>query len=75
MTTTVPIENGKQVGILVTSSISIGIVAVSVGLRLAAKKIGFGFDYSDYCIVAALVRLSSHQHCTLSIILTMYAAL
>jgi hypothetical protein len=51
---TVPIENGNQVGILVTSGGSIFIAAVSVGLRLIAKFIGVGFDHSDYCIVAAL---------------------
>jgi hypothetical protein len=55
MTMTVPIENANQVGILVSSSISIFIATISVLLRLVAKKIGFGFDYSDYCIVAALV--------------------
>jgi hypothetical protein len=54
---TVPIENGAQVGILVTSSISIFIAAFSVALRIVAKIIGFGFDLSDYCILAALVSL------------------
>jgi hypothetical protein len=52
---TIPIENGNQVGILVTSAISIFIAAVSVCLRLVAKAIGLGYDYSDYCIMIALV--------------------
>ena len=52
---TIPIENGQQVGILVTSSISILIVIVAVGLRLVAKKIADRIDYSDYCILAAAV--------------------
>ncbi|KAH7394443.1 hypothetical protein BKA66DRAFT_411077 [Pyrenochaeta sp. MPI-SDFR-AT-0127] len=66
MTTPIPIENGNQIGILITSSISIAIVAVSVGLRLIAKRIGFGFDYSDYCIVAALLcNTALHTCCML----------
>jgi hypothetical protein len=52
---TIPVENGNQVGILVTSALSILIAAISVCLRLMAKNIGLGFDYSDYCILAALV--------------------
>ena len=55
MAMTVPIENSNQIGIVVSSSISILLAAVSVGLRLVAKRIGLGLDYSDYCIVAALV--------------------
>jgi hypothetical protein len=55
MTDTIPIENGQQVGVLVTSSISIFIVIVAVGLRLVAKKIANRIDYSDYCILAASV--------------------
>lgn len=51
----VPIENGRQVGVLVASSISIFIAAVSVGLRLVAKRLSTGLDYSEYCIIAALV--------------------
>jgi hypothetical protein len=57
---TVPIENGAQVGILVTSAISIFIAAFSVALRIVAKIIGFGFDLSDYCILAALVSENSY---------------
>jgi hypothetical protein len=55
MTDTIPIENGQQVGILVTSLISILIVIVAVGLRLVAKWIANRIDYSDYCILAASV--------------------
>jgi len=55
MTDTIPIENGQQVGILVTSSVSILMVIVAVGLRLTAKRIANRIDYSDYCILAALV--------------------
>jgi hypothetical protein len=55
MTDSIPIENGQQVGILVTSSISISIVIVAVGLRLVAKRIASRIDYSDYCILAATV--------------------
>jgi hypothetical protein len=40
---------------LVASTISIVIAAVSVGLRLIAKRMSSGLDYSEYCIVAALV--------------------
>jgi len=55
MTVMIPIENGQQVGILVTSSISILMVIVAVGLRLVAKRIANRIDYRDYCILAALV--------------------
>jgi hypothetical protein len=55
---TVPIKNGNQVSIPVTSAVSILIAAISVGLRLIAKFIGVGFDHSDYCIVAAMVNQS-----------------
>lgn len=55
MVQTVPIENGNQVGILVASTFSIFIAALSVGLRLVAKRISTGVDYSDWCIIAALV--------------------
>ena len=56
MTSIVPIENSGQVGVLVASAIAIFIVVLFVGLRLIAKRIGSRLDYSDYCIVAALVR-------------------
>ena len=56
MTSIVPIENSGQVGVLVASAIAIFIVVLFVGLRLIAKRIGSRLDYSDYCIIAALVR-------------------
>jgi hypothetical protein len=55
MVVNVPIENSNQVGILVASSLSIALVTVTVGLRLVAKRLSAGLDYSDYCIVGALV--------------------
>ena len=55
MSTTIPIENGQQISILITSGISIALVAITVGLRLVAKRISVGFDYSDYFAVGALV--------------------
>ena len=51
----VPIENGRQVGMLAISAVSIATAVVFVGLRLVAKSMGNRIDYSDYCIVAALV--------------------
>lgn len=60
---TVPIENSRQIGVLVTGSISIFIATVAVGLRIIAKCIGFGFDWSDFCILTALVHLLiGHYH-------------
>lgn len=56
---TIPIENGQQVSVLVTSSISIFIAVVFVGLRLVAKRIRNRIDYSDYCILVALVGLNA----------------
>jgi len=55
MTQAIPIENGLQVSILVASGISIALVAITVGLRLVAKHMSAGFDYSDYLVVGALV--------------------
>lgn len=55
MTRMIPIENSRQVGVLVASSISILIATASVGLRLVAKSIWNRLDCSDYCIIAALV--------------------
>ncbi|PSN59357.1 hypothetical protein BS50DRAFT_626789 [Corynespora cassiicola Philippines] len=66
MRQTVPIENGAQVGIIVVSTISIFIVAVSVGLRLVAKQISKKMDYSDYCILVALLwNTALHTCCML----------
>jgi hypothetical protein len=55
---TVPIENENQVAVIVSSTVSIFIAAVAVGLRILAKCIGWGFDLSDFCILAALVRIT-----------------
>jgi hypothetical protein len=52
----IPIENGSQVGILVLSTFSIVLAAVAVMLRLIARNITKKIDFSDYCIVVALVR-------------------
>jgi hypothetical protein len=75
MTEMISIENGQQVSIMVTSSISILIAIVSVGLRLVARSIGNKIDYSDYCIIAALVGQISHKKITFVLIclLTSYA--
>lgn len=51
----VPIENAGQVGIITASSLSILLAISLVALRLAAKKISLGIDYSDYCILLGLV--------------------
>jgi hypothetical protein len=51
-----PIENNGQLGLLAASAISIFIATVFVVLRLIAKHMGTRIDYSDYCIVVALVR-------------------
>ena len=51
----IPIENYLQVWILALSGASIAIAWIAVILRLVAKHIRRKFDYSDYCIVAALV--------------------
>ncbi|KAH6867157.1 hypothetical protein BKA58DRAFT_461125 [Alternaria rosae] len=60
----IPIENSRQVGILVTSFISILIVTVSVGLRLVAKSMRNSLDCSDYCIIAAsLWNIALHACC------------
>lgn len=59
MTGMIPIENGQQVSIVVISFISILLAIVSVGLRLVARSIGNKIDYSDYCIIAALVGQTS----------------
>lgn len=53
----IPIENSAQVGILVASSVSIFIASIAVFLRLIAKRMAGGLDYSEYCIIAALVCL------------------
>lgn len=52
---TIPIENGRQLSIVIASSISISIAVIAVGLRLAAKRIRNRVDGSDWCIVVACV--------------------
>ena len=61
MTGMISNENGQQVSIIVTSSIYILIAFVSVGLRLVARSIGNRIDYSDYCIIVALVGQTLHK--------------
>ncbi|KAF2275265.1 uncharacterized protein EI97DRAFT_494860 [Westerdykella ornata] len=65
---TVPIENSGQVGLIVASCISIFIVAVSVALRLVAKSISSGIDYSEYCILAALFFNTALHTCCLLLV-------
>ncbi|XP_014550951.1 hypothetical protein COCVIDRAFT_20708 [Bipolaris victoriae FI3] len=68
MTGMISIENGQQVSITVTSFISILIAIVSVGLRLVARSIGNKIDYSDYCIIAALLCNTALQACCISLV-------
>lgn len=55
MAKSIAIENKDQLAVLVTSSLCIVIPALAVGLRFIAKAMRGGYDYSDYCIAAALV--------------------
>lgn len=64
----VPIENGRQVGILITSSISIFIVVLSVVLRLIAKNMVSKLDNSDYCIVGALLSNTALHACCMMLV-------
>jgi hypothetical protein len=53
---TVPIENGNQIAILVTSTLAIIIPTILVGLRFwAGRIIRRPLDASDLCILAALI--------------------
>ncbi|KAB5513518.1 integral membrane protein [Coniochaeta sp. 2T2.1] len=53
---TIPIENGKQIGAIVSSAFSIAIPTILVGLRFWARRIlRRPLDASDLCIFAALV--------------------
>jgi hypothetical protein len=53
---TIPVENGKQVGIIVTSALSIIIPTILVFLRFWARRIlNRRIDASDLCILAALI--------------------
>ena len=56
MVKAVPIENSRQIGVIVSAVIGIVLATVFVILRLVAKRMSSGFDYSDYCVLAALVR-------------------
>ncbi|KAK3360601.1 integral membrane protein [Lasiosphaeria hispida] len=54
--TTIPIENNRQVAIIVTSTLSIIIPTILVGLRFYVRRILHrSLDASDLCIFAALV--------------------
>ncbi|CAN9352634.1 hypothetical protein CC77DRAFT_1063291 [Alternaria alternata] len=68
----IPIENYLQVWTLALSGASIAIAWIAVILRLVAKHIRRKFDYSDYCIVAALV--SHTALCANCIYLAYYGA-
>jgi len=53
---TIPIENGNQVAIIVTSILSIIIPSILVGLRVYVRRtLHRSFDASDLCIFAALI--------------------
>ena len=64
-TMVMPIENNLQAWILALSGVSIALSWVAVILSLIAKNIRKRFDYSDYCIVAALVLYYSFSITTL----------
>lgn len=68
MTGMISNENGQQVSIIVTSSIYILIAFVSVGLRLVARSIGNRIDYSDYCIIVALLCDTALHACCISLV-------
>jgi hypothetical protein len=54
--TTIPIENGNQVAMIVTSALAIIIPSILVGLRFWAGRISHRrLDASDLCIFAALI--------------------
>ncbi|TID21244.1 P-loop containing nucleoside triphosphate hydrolase protein [Venturia nashicola] len=50
----IPIENSGQVGIIVASAASMILATSLVALRLVAKRISVGIDYSDYSILLGL---------------------
>jgi hypothetical protein len=64
---TIPIGNREQVGVLITSSISVLIVIVVVGLRIIARKIRNRIDYSDYCILVTAVSRIMYEKTMLSL--------
>jgi hypothetical protein len=54
--TTIPIENGRQIAMIVTSTLAIIIPTILVALRFwAGRIVGRRLDASDLCILAALV--------------------
>ncbi|KAH6645270.1 hypothetical protein BKA67DRAFT_669379 [Truncatella angustata] len=61
----VPIENAGQVGVLVSSALSILIPTLLVTLRFIAKRsVARSLDASDYCIVVALIfNIGLHIDC------------
>ncbi|KAE9994256.1 hypothetical protein EG327_000101 [Venturia inaequalis] len=62
----IPIETSGQVGIIATSTGSICLATSLVALRLVAKRISVGIDYSDYCILLGLLfNTALHVDCQL----------
>lgn len=55
MVSAVPIENGLQLSILISSSVALALVATTVGLRLLAKYQLKGWDAGDCCTFGAFV--------------------
>ncbi|KAK4032018.1 hypothetical protein C8A01DRAFT_20849 [Parachaetomium inaequale] len=54
--TSIPIENDRQVAILVTSAFAIAVPTILVALRFWARRIvGRSLDASDLCMFAALI--------------------
>ncbi|KAF1973739.1 hypothetical protein BU23DRAFT_598852 [Bimuria novae-zelandiae CBS 107.79] len=51
----VPIENGLQCSILISSAIALALVTATVGLRLLAKHQFKGWDAGDLCALGAFV--------------------
>ncbi|PVI05356.1 hypothetical protein DM02DRAFT_584324 [Periconia macrospinosa] len=72
MPAAVPIENGLQSSVIVSSSISIALVTVTVALRLLAKQKVRGWDAGDCCLIGALLANTALH--TLVILLVVYGA-
>jgi hypothetical protein len=51
----VPIENGLQGSVLISSGVALALVATTVALRLLAKYQVRGWDAGDYCTLGAFV--------------------
>jgi hypothetical protein len=64
----IPIENKYQVNIFIICSLSIVIATVPVILRLIAKNISKRLDYSDYCIIVALLWNTALQTCCMLLV-------